>query len=420
MTRSLALLTVAVAAFIVLWPPMYADGMPSPGRGRQSTRDRERLCHQRLCHRAARSRPNRGRRAASKPPAVRAPSATPRLALASGVAPSAESPALTSGAASAAGRTASRQQLYWGAWLGSHLTGAEAPWDFTAVSTFEHEVGKSVSLLNFSSPFADCSVDPCEDYTFPWAEFDKIRAHGAIPFFSWNSGSYPVEVHQPNYTLASIIEGRHDAYLRRWAAKARAWGHPFFLRFNWEMNGDWFPWSEGVNGNRAGEYVAAWRHVHDLFDAEGARNVTWVWCPNVDVDDNMTDLTHLYPGDGYVDWTGLDGYNWNQPWRTFETLFASTYGRISKLAPDKPMVVAETGSTEVGGDKARWISAMFDSLPRFALVRAVLYFDKYDSAMDWPIETSPRAAAAFAAGISDSSFSGNRFTSLATTKITPP
>ena len=48
------------------------------------------------------------------------------------------------------------------------------------------------------------------------------------------------------------------------------------------MNGNWFAWMEGVNGNQPGEYVAAWRHVHDIFTAVGATNVSWVWCPNVD------------------------------------------------------------------------------------------------------------------------------------------
>ena len=31
------------------------------------------------------------------------------------------------------------------------------------------------------------------------------------------------------------------------------------------MNGWWWPWSEQLNGNNPGEFVAAWRHVHDIF-----------------------------------------------------------------------------------------------------------------------------------------------------------
>ena len=107
-----------------------------------------------------------------------------------------------------------------------------------------------------------------------------------------------------------MIEGRYDAYIREFAEAAKAWGHPFFLRFNWEMNGNWFAWSEGVNGNQPGEYVAAWRHVHDIFTSVGATNATWVWCPNVDPGKEFDDLALALSGRRYVDWTCLDGYNW--------------------------------------------------------------------------------------------------------------
>ena len=69
-----------------------------------------------------------------------------------------------------------------------------------------------------------------------------------------------------------MISGKYDSYIPQNVAEdARDWGHPFFLRFDWEMNGNWFPWSEGVNGNQSGEFVAAWRHVHDIFTSVGAQ-----------------------------------------------------------------------------------------------------------------------------------------------------
>ena len=97
---------------------------------------------------------------------------------------------------------------------------------------------------------------------------DAVREHGAIPLVDWGSW----DLHNGGRSLsrrsrwARIIDGSFDWYIRRWATGARDWGHPFFLRFDHEMNGDWFPWSEGVNGNTAGQFVAAWRHVHKLFE----------------------------------------------------------------------------------------------------------------------------------------------------------
>ena len=99
-------------------------------------------------------------------------------------------------------------------------------------------------------------------------------------------------------------------YLRQYASEAKAWGHPFFLRFASEMNGSWVSWSERHSGNSAGQFVQAWRHVHDIFTSVGATNVTWVWCPNTE-NAYTTPLEDLYPGNAYVDWAGIDGYNFS-------------------------------------------------------------------------------------------------------------
>jgi hypothetical protein len=314
--------------------------------------------------------------------------------------------------------------IYWGAWIGNHLTGNEAPWDMNAVNTLEQKVGKKLSIVNFSAPFANCGGTSCTYYNFPLNEFNSIRSHGSIPFYSWGSQSIPVSstLSQPNFQLSDVIEGRHDAYIRKFATAAAAWGKPFFLRFNWEMNGGWFAWAEGVNGNKAGEFIAAWRHVHDIFTEVGATNATWVWCPNVDPENRFQKLSGLYPGDAYVDWTGLDGYNWGtnparpDKWRSFDSLYASTYKLITEtIAPSKPMIISEIGSTEYGGSKAAWITDMLAKLPTaYPKVKGLLWFEKYDDGMDWPLVTSSSATSAFASGIGSSAYAGNTFGSLPT------
>ena len=319
--------------------------------------------------------------------------------------------------------------IYWGAWIGNHLTGTEAPWDMGAVAKLEATAGKGMSIVNFSSPFANCSSGSCSYYNFPVGEFDNIRSHGSIPFFSWGSQSIPLasNLSQPNFQLADVIAGAHDAYIRSWATAAKNWGKPFFLRFNWEMNGSWFAWMEGVNGNQPGESVAAWRHVHDIFTEVGATNATWVWCPNVDPDNSFRDLAPLYPGDAYVDWTGLDGYNWGtnparpDRWRSFDELYGTTYNEIvTAIAPSKPMIVSEIGSTEFGGSKAAWITNMLKRIPAaYPKIRGLLWFEKYDDGMDWPLATSSSAAGAFAEGIRSSAYASNQFGSLSGGAVQP-
>ena len=238
-----------------------------------------------------------------------------------------------------------------------------------------------------------------------------------------------------------MIEGKYDTYISSWANAAKAWGHPFFLRFDWEMNGNWYPWSVGTvppgegktpeekdeegkvaNGNSTGEYVEAWRHVHDIFTAVGATNATWVWCPyiNPNGNKNLAPLSGLYPGDEYVDWTCLDGYNYGtlQPttrWRTFSELFGPQYAEITaSIAPTKPMLIAEIASSELGGSKAAWIAEMFSALPTaFPAVRGLMWFDYFYEGNDWSLESSAAAGESFAAGIADSRYLANAFAALA-------
>jgi beta-mannanase len=312
--------------------------------------------------------------------------------------------------------------LYWGAWIGNQLTGTEAPWDMNAVSRFEQQTGKPVSLIHFASPFADCSHSPCTNYNFPTGPMTAIRERGAIPFFSWSSQSTPSSLNEPEYQLSDVISGRYDSYIRKFAEEAKAWGHPFFLRFDWEMNGNWFPWDEGVNGNNPGEYVTAWRHVHDIFTEVGATNATWTWCPNVDPNHEYTDAAEYYPGSEYVDWTCLDGYNWGgKRWKSFNETFSYSYHRIVEgIAPGKPMVIGEVGSAENGGSKSAWISEMLRELPtNYQGIRGVIWFDKLEEG-DWPIESSPAAESAFASGISSSSYLPNEFSSLGTGTVPVP
>ena len=170
----------------------------------------------------------------------------------------------------------------------------------------------------------------------------------------------------PAFQLADIANGTYDSYIREFAEAARDWGHPFFLRFDWEMNGDWFPWSEGVNGNQPGDYVAAWRHVHDIFTAVGATNATWVWCPYADPKPARTarallprrrlrrlDLPRRLQ-------LGHERRQLRSPGSSFDKIFASTYRKIvSSIAPRKPMMLAELASDGAASAKATWIGRMF-------------------------------------------------------------
>jgi beta-mannanase len=167
------------------------------------------------------------------------------------------------------------------------------------------------------------------------------------------------------------------------------------------MNGSWYPWSLGGDGNTAQQYVAAWRRLHGIFQREGATNVQWVWSPNI-IDASAADFTPMYPGDDYVDWVALDGYNWatRNPWKSFTELYQRSYDAITALT-DRPLMIAEWGSTEQGGDKGAWLrSALTSEIPNaFPRIKAVVYFNQQYDGEDWRITTSEGARRGYADGI---------------------
>ncbi|OUE23480.1 glycoside hydrolase family 26 protein [Clavibacter michiganensis] len=250
------------------------------------------------------------------------------------------------------------------------------------------QVGESPSIVLSYSDFTQAP---------PIQALDSVAARGAETLLTWEPWKAGAGTDQPAYSNASIAAGDHDAYLRQWGSELAAWGGPVYLRYAHEMNGDWYPWADGVDGNAPGSYAAAWRHVHDVVAAQGASNVRWVWTPNVPYT-GSTALAGLYPGDAYVDVVGLDGYNWGtgvagHAWVSPGDLFGTGLERLRAIAPGKPIVIAETASSEIGGSKADWNRDLVAFLHAQPDVLAFVWFDM-DKEADWRIGSSAPSATA--------------------------
>ncbi len=266
--------------------------------------------------------------------------------------------------------------------------------DFTDEQRFTAATGTRPSVYEFSAGWA---VDG-----FSRESITRAAARGLLPIVSWEPWDFrsagptdPTRAVQPNWRLSTIADGRHDDYVRSWAQGIAGLGFPVVIRLAHEMNGSWYPWSEQVNGNRPGDYVRMWRHVHDVFAAAGARNAIWLWSPNVAYAGSQ-DLASLYPGDAYVDWVGLSGYygtSGQQAYATFDQIFGPTLHQLAGLGT-RPVVIAETGATNAAGRRVEWIRDMFRALPTHPQIIGVVWFEA-DREIDWRIGSAPDAAAAF-------------------------
>ncbi len=198
-----------------------------------------------------------------------------------------------------------------------------------------------------------------------------------------------VRIQPAGISLTEIADGSQDDYLVSYADAVRDYGHPVVLSFAPEMNGDWYSW--GYRNASPSDFVAAWRHIVDVFRAQRADNVTWLWTvESVTAGDTaVTSPDAWWPGGKYVTWVGMDGY-YHRPDETFGTLFGPTVTGLRALTGD-PILVAATGATSQAGKVAK-IADLFAGVRADHLLGLV--WTDADGSQDWRIDT-PVTFAAF-------------------------
>lgn len=304
----------------------------------------------------------------------------------------------------------------------------QAPFNYATYDDTASRVGFTPNVVGYFGGW---------DQTYRGDVVTSAWKRNTLPVLTWESrpidSSNAVTV-EPDYTLPKIIgdpaagvPGAFDAYLHQYAKDIVATGLPLGIRLDHEMNGNWYPWAEDdgkapvanpINGNRPGDYVKMWQHVHDIFQQEGANDlVVWIWAPNIV---NNLPATHkvssyldgLYPGEQYVDVVGLSGYL-RPPYKTgnnftFDYTFGPSLAELRRITT-KPIYLAEIGASETGGHKAAWITSLFNALAKPAnqdiigfswFNLAVTTFTEGELATnDWRIDSRPDSLAAFTAGI---------------------
>ena len=152
----------------------------------------------------------------------------------------------------------------------------------------------------------------------------------------------------------------------------------------------------------------------------GADNVLWLWVPHgpsIDrKEEPWNDIEHYWPGEDYVDWIGMDAYNWypkdpwggDRPYRDFDNLFKELYDDSVALS-DKPIMIAEFGSSEFeyeGLTKADWITDTFTKIKtEYPRIKMFTWF-QINKERDWRVNSSPESLAAFRKAMEDPYYRG--------------
>jgi len=264
--------------------------------------------------------------------------------------------------------------ISWGAYVGDGSTN---------LSTFESMVGKSVNLLADFEGW---------DNTFPSGYASTVGAAGKTLVIFW----------EPNFGYSGIANGTYDAYRKQFATAAKAYNYPVILVPFDEMNLNEQAWGYGANGNTATLFKSAWDHVHDIFVATGAANVKFaIAYNNVSVPNTAgNQFSDYYPGSSYVDYVGVDGFNFGNPWQTFDQVFDPAITTLQSYG--KPIYIFSMGSV-AGTQKAAWITeGLGTHIETYSNIAGWIWFNQNDAATpgsgdsaNWTVNSDSASLAAF-------------------------
>lgn len=248
--------------------------------------------------------------------------------------------------------------------------------DMEAINALESREEIDFDIVSFYLAWNRESLDD-----FPHQLTSSIFEKQAIPMITWEpwASGLPVsdtvsELKEEKKIFQYISRGYYDDYIRNFIATLKSYDKPFYLRFAHEFDNPQYPWSP-KGENTPAEFVAAWKHVHDMLEEEGAYKVMMVWNPWKP--DQMADY---FPGEEYVDWIGVTALNYdrlnnNERYTTFSELYEPFHEELLSFT-GKPVMLAEFGSLDLEGRQREWTEEAVISINReFEEIRAVVLFN---------------------------------------------
>jgi hypothetical protein len=297
------------------------------------------------------------------------------------------------------------------------------------ITDFERLAGRKITWAYFSQYWFRSLAFPRDQVLTIWRHgevpFVRLLPYSAAPYGPPPNETFP----ETKFSLQHIIDGEVDAELRAWADAARETNIPILAEFGTEVNGVWVPWNGWWNGqgkidgygdptlpDGPERFRDAYRHIVDLFRAEGATNVTWFFHAQTQrffpQDEWWNDVKYYYPGDDYVDWIGLSNYGPIDPndphFITFDDKLATSglYETLTAIS-QRPIAIVEFAIIEnARWDKAQWIKDAFQAVKQhYPRIRGVSWWDAgLPGPQDMRINSSPQALDTFRASAADPYF----------------
>ncbi len=208
-------------------------------------------------------------------------------------------------------------------------------------------------------------------------QLHNIWNHTTIPLITWQMIECGGQS-QPGITKL-VNNHTFDMYINQFSDRLKIWlsgkdeiygtndDRRAYLRLAHEMNGNWYPWSQNSTPN---DYILAWRHVYDIFSSKSldSTRLQWIWSVN-NIDYSKYTAEDYWVGENYVDWLGIDGYNFGDskksPWVWPNQVLDNMIGRIRKLSSTKPLSINEYGCSSMRAGNISDIKSKTEWLNQF-------------------------------------------------------
>ena len=244
---------------------------------------------------------------------------------------------------------------------------------------------------------------------FPTTMANYLKTKGIVPMIVWEPVNPSAQTDCQNWSNAAVNSGKYDQYIRDWAQAAKDFGGRVIVRFMHEMNLPYFIWGVNRCTNSYASIKSAWKRVWNIFrgpDGVGATNVKFLWSVS-----GKGYVSNLYPGDAYVDYTGLTAFNWGDPtpagswaaWRSMVAAFTPTMTALLNVST-KPIIAAEVGSAPPDPScstcsKYNWIKNGYPAVRnKWPRVKAIVYMDidlRHAGQPDWRLASPPAGLQAY-------------------------
>lgn len=236
--------------------------------------------------------------------------------------------------------------------------------------SFEDQVERKMEYINIFKSWGD-------DKNFPNELVPQIKALKLkliLTWEPWKKDFITPSKAQPEFSLQSILDGKHDDYINEWIDDIKKSNIEVIIRFAHEMNTPsgvpiWYPWQ----GNPE-LYKKAYRYIVNKFRENNVSNVKFMWSPYL-LKNGGSELLY-YPGDDVVDYVGMSVLNFGSNlkdengkdfWGECKNeAFIYQYDQLAKHK--KQIIIAEFFSVETGGSKPQWIKDCLDLFPKYNLV----------------------------------------------------